>query len=336
MPNDGIIDFQVGDNSIESDEEQTNEQTNEQPPIIEGEPIVDLPIKPQEESGVEGDYNIGELYKFLNDSNIAPDIENIEDIKTIDDLSNILQRNRTETVAEQVQRQLESKTSAYKDLFNYLDKGGNINTFLEQYNNSYDSVNETMLKDNGVLQDKVIYDYYKNSTRWDDTMIKTQMSKLNDDEKIEMSKTMLNGLKQIEADNKATIITQQQESYQKQQQAQKELLGSYKEALNNMNEVGDLKLTPDNKKELENLMFNDVTYNKLNTDFEKYRMNLAILDMYGLLDDPGKITKIQSSNNKAYNFKNNKKSNVYKDEQISFTLLEPKKKQSSTIKPWGF
>jgi hypothetical protein len=62
--------------------------------------------------------------------------------------------------------------------------------------------NFNKVKNDSLMLDKVLMDYYRNTTTWDDNTIRTHLLKFDDDEKGSFGKTALNSLKQMEETKK--------------------------------------------------------------------------------------------------------------------------------------
>ena len=309
------IEFQLEDTELQEIVSTTNEES----------PSTEQPITTS-----ENDFDYGGMYDFFKDSGIVEEIEDKTVIKSWQDLSQMIYKKQETEIQTGIEQRLSTMNDTYKDLFTYLDNGGNLQEFVKTYNDDYDKVDASQLKDNDVLQDKIIYDYYKFTTQWDDKMIRTMMGKLNDDEKIGMAKTSLHTLKQIQTQQKQELLNQQQVQVAKQTEQKTQLLSNYKQQIASLNKVGDLEMTVTDKKEIENLLFNDVTYNKLSNDFEKYRLQLVILDKFGLLDDINKLTNIiKQSPNKTYNVKRNNNESSKGIDDIQFEFLENKPTQNN-------
>lgn len=249
-------------------------------------------------------YNVSEIYTFLKDSGIAPEVEDLNNIKDINDVARIIDEHRQKVINDTIQKELEEYPQNYKDLFEYVKNGGKVDDFVNNYKDSYTDLDINSLRGNTELQEKAIFNYYKATTNWDDDFIKTNVDKFSNDEKVEMSKKAVLELKNIESYHKQQLIEQQQQQQQQAEEYRKQMINEYNKNIDEMKVLGNLELTIKDKNEIKDYLFNDVTYNKLNSDFEKYRLNLAILDKYGLLDDPSKLSEmIGSGSNKKYNFK---------------------------------
>jgi len=287
-------------------------KNNEDPTIINNdEPIInenEIPIQPE-------NYDVNEIYNFLKDSGIAPEKEAELEFKSIQDLSNYISQKNNQIIEDRLKSELQQYPSQYQDLFEYLRNGGKVENFVNNYETTYSEIDISVLKNNIDLQKQVIEDYYRSTTQWNDKLINMTINKYSDDEIKDLSKNMLEQLKTFEYQSKEELFKQQQKEQNEYKQYQQNLIMNYNKEIDQMNKIGDLELTIKDKSEIKDLLFSNKTYNKLSSNFDKYRLQLSILDKYGLLDDINKLSMILNTpnKNKNYNFKKNNNGNTNND-----------------------
>jgi len=279
------------------------------------------------------DYDIEGLYNFFKDNNIVPDKPEGQTFENINDLANFIFKNNSDLIEQGVQSQLEQVNSTYRDLFNYVKNGGDVQQFVNNYSNSYNELDVKMLSQNIDLQKQVVKDYYRNTTNWNDNMIDKQLSKFDDTEIAEMSKQSLNTLKQIEINNKQQLIQQQQQQELQQKQYYDNLTIEYNKQLDELTKLGSHDITIKEKESIRSNLFNNVTYNKLSENFDKYRLNLAILDNYGLLDNPNALSEIIKTNKQKYNFKKKSTSKHQDNTGIDLDIITNQNANNETDTP---
>lgn len=285
------------------------ESTGNNPPVLNNEP----------------EYDVNAIYSFLRDNNIAPVLGNDDKIENIKDIANYITQHNNKFIQDTIQQELSQYPQQYQDLFNYVKNGGRVEDFVQSYSTTYTELNPDMLKGNLDLQKQIMEDYYRYTTQWDDKMIKITVGKYNDDEVKDISKNMLEQLKGFEYQQKQQLFEQQQQ----QQAAVKEywdnLYADYDKQINELNKIGDMDFTERDKVEVRDLLFNNKTFNKLNTEFDKYRLPLAILDKYGLLDDINKLSQLLNKpGTTSYNFVKQNTQNNTKSEGFDFNIVNPK------------
>ncbi len=337
VDNDSTQNENSTENPVEENEEFSNEQKEVEQEQEQEVTETDDDSNKDDDSSIDaegGQFDATEIYRFLQDNGIAPSVENYDDIKDIDDVSKLIYNKQEELIEEKLQEQLNSTTNSYKDLFNHLRNGGKLDDFVNTYNDSYDDIQSSSLKDDDELQNKVIRDFYKNTTQWDNELIEANIAKLNDDEKTEFSKKALDNLKTIQAQKKQQLAQQEAQRQQQAQQQQQQQIDAYKKNITELKQVGELPVSVQDKQNIEKLLFNDVTYNKLATNFEDYRMNLVILDHLGLLDDPNQISQYAGkTKKKTYNFKKGEgKKDVATNKHFNFELVEPETSNTEPLK----
>jgi len=333
------IDFSDSEDNInENENENIQTEVDDVEKNIEATPetpVDDIKIDKTEPDNIEiqspGEYDVNEIFRFLSENGVVDVGDTPPELNSIDDVAKYVYNNNQKLITEQVEKELNTYPQSYQDLFKYVKNGGNVQDFTNSYKDSYSTLDQSMLKGNTELQRKVMKDYYKTTTQWSDDMINTQLSKFNDDEISKLSKTTLSELKTIEQNKQLELKNQQDKQIAKQQEDINLLMEVYHKSIDELKSIGNIPLTINDKKVIEDNLFNNKTYNKLTSDFEKYRMNLSILDSYGLLDDINKITDLLNSktNSKKYNFKKSMKKTT--DDDFNINIRKPTDTQKDKV-----
>jgi len=309
-------------NQLETEDIKNNIESTPETPIEESN---ENEVEETTESQSTDNYDVNEIFRFLSENGIVESGDELPEFESMNDVAKYIYDNNQSLINNEVKKELENYPQSYRDLFNYVKNGGAVEDFTNSYKDSYSSFDPLLLKGNIELQNKVMRDYYKSTTRWSDSIINTQLSKFNDDEIAKMSKMALGELKEFEHNRQLEIKQQQDARIAEQQKYTEQLLESYHTKLNELNAIGDIPLTINDKKSIEDNLFNNKTYDKLSSNFENYRMNLAILDSYGLLDDVSKLSSIlkSKSSNKKYNFKK-QSANTSDNKDFDINIIDSK------------
>ena len=287
----------------------------------------------QEQSVEEDEYDIEGIYNYLKDNGIAPELpENVE-LKSINDIANYIAQNQQQIIEQRIQEELNNYPEPYRDLFDYVRNGGDIETFIQNYRNTYSDIKATDLTNNISLQKKVVRDYYKVTTQWTDDMIEKHLNKFSDDEISDLSRNSLEQLKQIEYQQKEQLKKQQEEQQRQIEEYRNNLIQEYKKQLSSLNKIGDIEISTQDKRVIEENLFADKTYYKIMDNFDKYRLQLAILDAYGILDDVNKLSDVLKGkgSSKKYNFKKKSSKKSQTNNDIDFDLILPEKSDNQSL-----
>ena len=212
-------------------------------------------------------------------------------------------------VAQEVAVKLSGESPEYKALYEHLHNGGAVEDFIQTYSNGYDNIDVGMLKNNKVLQRKVVSNYYRKTTQWAESDINAFVTKHEDLAELEKeAPRMLKVLKEVEAKNKVALAEQTRVANEKAIADKQAHIQALKDNIANMQDFGGIPVDASLRKKISSNVFNDTMYTKLNSNFEQYRIPLALLDEFGFFDN---ITTFVANfralgrkaiSNKKYNF----------------------------------
>ena len=343
--------------NLDNNQEQTNETTSQveeitqtpedeikqQPDNINTEQEINTEVDNEENNNEENkenenneDYDLNELYKFLKDSAIVQSTDTEENLEfnSINELSEYLYETQQKQIENKVQEEINKYTGTYKDLFDFVKNGGKVEDFVQSYKDSYSTLDYAVVKNNSDLQYKILKDYYKQSTQWDNNMINKHLEKFSDDEIKEMSKSALTHLKDYEENSKKELLEKQKAEIEQQNKYYADLINNYENQLKEIDTFMGQQISQNEKNKIKNNLVNNVTYNKLVENFDKYRLTLVMLDNMGLIDEPQKIAEKFKNNSKTkYNFKKSKKTNNKNNEDMMIDLILPENTDNQKVKP---
>ncbi len=307
---------------------------NNDAPIEDGVNKEEVEVSSGEEEGTNGEdrydessVDAGELSRYLQDEGILPKGD-IGDDYSMDDFHDAMEDRITSGIKSGVESILAGAPKEAVDYFNHLKNGGSLQDYQRATSSDYGSVAAGALKDNVGLQGKVLFDYYKKTTGWDNAAIDSQVKMLTDSGVAETNAT--NALKHLQARevedrNELAYVTQQNRI--REEAAQKAYVDKLQVDIMNTESFMGVNLSTAFKNDVIQNTMNDVTYNKLNADFDKYRHTLVMLDEMGVFDNPESfmgrvgITKQTVPKKSGYNIVNKNRTSS-NSKQISKEGLE--------------
>jgi len=263
------------------------------------------------EKKTDQDYDAAEIYKYLADTNVLPMIA-VDKNFDFEDLSTAIETRINDTIISREKQFLETMPKKAADLFSHLRAGGEVSDFQAVHSNSYSNIPKQSLKDDTDLQNSIITDYYKKTTSWDEKSIKTAIDRMNTAGSTEKESTaMLKFLQDIELENQRDLAYNTKQQQLQIEQQHKELINNVTNTVLNTRDFLNIPLNMGTKNRILDNVINDVTRNKLNSNFEKYRVQLSMLDEFGFFDNPSKflqnlgVEQKQNDGNKkqSYNMK---------------------------------
>lgn len=265
-PDDGTL--EVDDEEKESEHELETEEE-------EGKEVVD------ETDG----FDVAEFGRFLSDKDILPGLELGEDA-TLEDIGDAIHDRIDNGIKANTEDYLRDKPQEAVELFNHLQAGGSVQDFKKVYESSYSGIPEKSLDKNPSLQKQVMENYFKETTSWDPEYIKDHVEKLHDVDGGKQAKTFLKQLQGIELERKQELAYITQKNAEEAVARQAELEKKISEDIFNRDSYLGQSLDMEFKNRVSENVFTDKIYSKLNSNFENYRVTLAMLDEMGVFDDP--------------------------------------------------
>lgn len=243
----------------------------------------------------EKDYNYKEVVRYAIDKGIFTDtgLEELESLpEGLDGLTTVLQKELKTGIDIGTQNWIDAINARSEGLVEHLLNGGNVNDYIKVFATDYNKINEQSILNDIQLQEKLVYEDYKESTTWSDDKISKYIAKLKDlDELKDEAKTSLKGLQDRSVQRRVELeqSTKKQKLQLEQQHAQR--IAFINKTIADTSEFAGVKITPKLKNIVTENIMNDTTFNKINSNLDKYRVNLAYLDSLGLLD--GDITNVK-------------------------------------------
>jgi len=245
-----------------------------------------------EDDDNQGGFNWKEIVRFAKDKEIFTDTTD-EDLEALGDdiegFSEVLQKELEVGIQHGIDERFATVNAKSEGLVQHLLDGGNIHDFIKVSADDYTSLTEASLTTDIAMQEKVVRADYKENTKWSDDKINKYITKLKDlDELHEESKSSLVAVKEKQIESKNTLARNTAQAKVNTKAELDRRVAYIKTTLDETKEFAGVKITPKMKTTINNNIAEDSTFNKINKDMDKYRVNLAILDSLGLLDGDGK------------------------------------------------
>jgi hypothetical protein len=241
------------------------------------------------------DYGWKDVVKFAVDKGVFTDIKPEElDVleNSLEAFQDVLQNELAQGIEVAKQQWLQGIVNPQtQQLIQHLEAGGKVSDFQQVYASDYTSVKEeTVLSAKDTMRNTV-RDFYRKTTAWDDNKINKLIQRHEDlDELKDEAKSALVGLRNIEKQEREQLALQTQQQRIAQEQQEKQRVVFINNEINSLKEFAGIPINKKVRDQVISNVYEDRTFNKINSDLDKYRVRLAVLDSLGILDNDTTLT----------------------------------------------
>lgn len=252
-------DIKVDDKDIDSKDDdfdpfdESNDQDDTNEDLDDSKDVDNLDDSDIDEDGDE-DEEIEYSYKALANHLAEQGVVDFEDSEDIEDSPELIEEIVLQTAKNMVEEYKESIPEEAKNILDYLEKGGDINKYLESIEKPYQLKAED-LEDEGN-QKKVITEFLK-TQNYTDEEIEETIKDFEDGLILEkQSKVAFRKLEKIHEKNKQELIKKQEEEILKREEAHKKYLDTIRNTISTSESLGGLSISNSEKKEFEKYLLN--------------------------------------------------------------------------------